>query len=420
MKLRSVQMLRGVAALLVVLFHLRVIRWSMIQSMGEAAVPAIPLIENGYAGVDLFFVISGFIMVYVTGNRSTGLATAGGFLAARAWRIYPPWWLFAGLFTAYMLVAHVGLNSSGLGWQAIGEGTPPAEYLWKSFALVPQAKYPILNVGWTLIHEMYFYLVFALSLLVARRWLPVILALWAVSVAGLALAGYSTPIGGTLLSLAVHPMTLEFIMGGFAGLAVCSGRRWQPGLLAALSIVLFLAALALTLPATVTATEADATFGPFARIGHQFIWQSDGAWSLFMLEWGRVIAFGLPAATLVYALASLEAEGRLPILKPLEALGDWSYSLYLSHILILAGAARVLPKIAEWTGLADLIGFTSPSLTGTVVFCAIGLVATVAYAALTYRYYERPLIRLFSRTREQWFSAHKVRLQPALPAARIW
>jgi len=83
-RLDHIQALRGIAALMVVVSHLLIIerKYSVDQILGEWAV-------FGMAGVDLFFVISGFIMVYVMWDRPRGVKASAEFLWGRASRIYP-------------------------------------------------------------------------------------------------------------------------------------------------------------------------------------------------------------------------------------------------------------------------------------------------------------------------------------------
>ncbi|MEM1150063.1 MAG: acyltransferase [Pseudomonadota bacterium] len=402
MKLHSIQMLRAIAALLVLGFHIRAVQADTIAELtGEPRIFATwPILENGYAGVDLFFVISGFIMVLVTGSGQRGPGASGVFLLSRAVRIYPIWWLFAGVMAAYMLVTYGAVNSGAGGWADLAGSVPVPEYLWKSFLLVPQEGYPVLSVGWTLVHEMYFYAVFAVTLLFARRWLWVFLLAWAGLVVGFALAGYSRPLALSIPSLAVHPMTLEFIAGAFAGLAVCSGRRLAPVALALLSLAWLVAALILSLPAD---QIGQLEGGWIAIDGYQFSLITGENWSTFVLEWGRVIVFGPPCALLVYALASLDVEKRIVIPRALSILGDWSYALYLSHILVLVAIARVFPDLAAGP-----------------YFALAAVPAALIIAGLTYTLLERPLMAVFNAWRRETFSAEGPAPRPARVAARIW
>ena len=402
MKLHSVQMLRAVAALLVVGFHIRAVQAGAIADLTGTTrnFAAWPVIENGFAGVDLFFVISGFIMVLVTGSGGRGPGASGIFLLSRSVRIYPIWWLFAGAMTAYMLISYGTVNTGSGGWTDLANTASVPEYLAKSFALIPQERYPVLAVGWTLVHEMYFYVVFAITLLFARRWLWMFLLGWAALVVGFSLAGFSRPSADSVTSLVVHPMTLEFIAGAFAGLAVSSGRRIAPATLSIVAVVWLVAVLVFVLPAE---EQGPLSGGLIALQGHQFSIVTGENWSSFVLEWGRVIAFGPPCALLVYAFASLDADGKMPISRSLSVVGDWSYALYLSHILVLVAIARLLPAIAA-----------SP------FFALIALPAILLVAGLTYTLVERPLMNAFSRWRKSAFQDGTHVPRPAPIAARIW
>ena len=138
-QLRTIQMARGVAANLVVFSHL-----FFVESKYTAAgvLPAFTL--YGIAGVDLFFVLSGFIMVAVAG-RDIGPIE---FLWRRATRVYPTYWLISLAVLAVAIVAPAIVNSS----------IQVPISLWRSFLLIPDRTLPLLAVGWTLVHEMYFYL----------------------------------------------------------------------------------------------------------------------------------------------------------------------------------------------------------------------------------------------------------------------
>ena len=430
MKLNSIQMLRAIAALLVLFYHVRGVQTRMLADAGlDASGRWAPLVDNGFAGVDLFFVISGFVMVFVTAQGARGPMAATSFLFARAVRIYPLWWLFAGIFTLYMLTAHAWLDLFGLGWDAIGAGEPPAEYLAKSFALVPQAQYPVLNVGWTLIHEMYFYLVFTVFLLLPHRWLPALLAGWAVLVFAGGLAGFAAPIAGTLLTLAAHPMTLEFILGAVTALLVLSGRRWRPGIASIIGAIWLGVALWFVLPPEFTPSpDAPPLFAGLVWTDGQIALVGTENWSAYTLSWGRVIAYAVPCALLVYGLACLEIEGRLPVSRMLVRLGDWSYALYLSHILVLAGLAIILPDVLAMAerlfsvpqSVTELFQPINPGLDGNIGFSILACTASIVTAGLAYNFFERPVMAWFGAARRKLFSGPRATLAPGVLRARIW
>lgn len=446
MKLKSVQALRGLAALLVVFYHVRALEALSIEANGLEEVTWVGRVfSNGYAGVDLFFVISGFIMVFVTRSAQTGLQPAADFLFARATRIYPIWWVFAGIMTIYMAAAH-GLPNGAEGWQTVSRSQPPVDYVVKSFLLLPQAEFPILGVGWTLVHEVYFYAVFALFMLLPRRLLPLLLAAWAAMIVAGAFAGFSVPFAGTMRELVFYPMTMEFIMGAFAGLAVVSGRVWRPGILA-LVAALWLAG----------------------------VLSYHGVETLDTLTWGRVLWYGPPSALLIYALAGLDAQRRLAWLIPATAgflvasaiyqlaglsdaspdlarqdavvlativgavsmlavlwigwllghsapgplistqpffqtllrwavrLGDWSFSLYLSHIIVVTAVRRTFETLAQQSALAPYFRLGAPGPVDNLLFLVTCLVLSITAAWLTYRYIEKPWIILFGDLRQSLF-----------------
>ncbi len=105
------------------------------------------------SGVDLFFVISGFIMVWVAGEPSRSEGRYRLPLRART-RIYPLWWIFAAVGCAKYFLAFGILTNPDSNWR------DPAFFV-DSFLLLPQDGFPVLSVGWTLVHEVHFYLVFA-------------------------------------------------------------------------------------------------------------------------------------------------------------------------------------------------------------------------------------------------------------------
>ena len=178
-----------------------------------------PMLMSGFAGVDLFFVISGFIMVWIAGDWAPGSTSAAKFLFARVTRIYPVWWLFAALTALYFLIAN------GVPWDAdllSNFEVGGAEHLIKSMLLVPHEAFPVLTLGWTLMHEMYFYLVFALLLLLPGHLRGGAMIAWAGLIGAGMLFGATGFYADGLMSLALYPMTLEFLLG--AALAWSSNR----------------------------------------------------------------------------------------------------------------------------------------------------------------------------------------------------
>ena len=210
-QLRTIQVARGVAANLVVFSHL-----FFVESKYTVGGVLPPFTLYGISGVDLFFVLSGFIMVAVAG-RDIGPIE---FLWRRATRIYPTYWLVSLAVLAVAIVAPTIVNSS----------IQVPISLWRSFLLIPDRTLPLLAVGWTLVHEMYFYLVFAIIL--ALR-IPILAGLigWGVIVLVIVATFPDQIANSPVLRLATSPLTAEFMMGAAVGLLW--RKRHMPGTIAA-------------------------------------------------------------------------------------------------------------------------------------------------------------------------------------------
>ncbi|MEW6756473.1 MAG: acyltransferase, partial [Candidatus Latescibacterota bacterium] len=250
--------------------------------------------------------------------------------------------------------------------------------LLPSFLLWPQEKAPLLGVGWTLWHELYFYAVFALLLLGKEAALARRLAVWAalVVVGGLAYGRWLDPPAVSLLRIATDPLTLEFAAGCLIGwrLRQGQGQRWAwPALLGGAAAGLVVAPLA---PEGLTGSVPD--------------------------RWVRVLLLGIPAALLVYGAAALERGAGFVLPRWLVWTGGASYSIYLGHTLVLAVGRRLWFAVAEKGHVA-----AGGWLDGVDNVIAFGLLvgAVLAVGAASYRLLEYPLME-----------AARSRLRPRAPA----
>lgn len=350
-KLDSVQALRGLAAIMVVFYH----------AQTEELSPGIW--ARGYAGVDMFFVISGFILTYVSRDYARDLPTVARFLYARATRVYPLWWVFALILPLYFLVSYGAPLPPD---QSALISDPPA-YIIKSLLLWPQSELPVLKVGWTLIHEMFFYLVFSLALMFRRPALPALLIVWA----GLTLLGswlvHDANLDSPVLALATSHLTLEFIAGAFVALAVRHGLHVQPRAIFLLGLAGLAAALVLYTTPTPSA-----------------------------LLWGRVAVFTLPCCALLYGSVVMEQERGLRIPRWCVALGNWSYALYLVHTIVILGLQRLSREASLRLpdGWKTWLVYSEPGISGDLVFAVAIFALSIPAAALAHIYLERPLMRL--------------------------
>jgi peptidoglycan/LPS O-acetylase OafA/YrhL len=272
-------------------------------------------------------------------------------------RVYPLWWIFCSLMALYFWLTYGQPASPDLETSQ----TAMMAYV-KSLLLWPQDALPILNVGWTLIYEVAFYVVFALLLLLPAKLRPIFLTVWAVGL--LIKWAVAAPLGGVADSWAttlMDPLCLEFLMGAAAAYFI---RRTT------LSISMPLGFLALGIGLFGVALCLGAT-----GVGLDFA-QS------------RVLIFGLPAMLIVIGCVGCERADRFKAPALLGRIGDASYTLYLSHILVLL----VLKRGAMAAGMFD--GATPLSVT---VFTVIGVSVSVVASLIIYRFVERPLLQVSRR-----------------------
>jgi len=342
-RLANIQSLRGIAALFVVFSHLLVIerKYSPDQFLDS-------WMSFGMVGVDLFFVISGFIMVHVAMKMRRGAGSAFEFLFARVTRIYPLYWLVSAALLVVWLVRPDMVFSSFK--------TEPN--IVKSFLLYPDARDPLLAVGWTLVHEIGFYLIFALALLLKPRWLLPFLLLWAGIIGVGHYVGINT--NSPVISLLFSPLTYEFLAGALAGWVF---HKWH----AKFALATLLTGLLLWA----------GTFYVLISAGH----------SMIESHMGRAIHFALPATLTVYGLAGMKTH--LP--KYTQTLGDWSYSLYLTHVLTLTLFGRIWHK------------FANESIWDNILVLIVLIIASIIVAGLTYRLAEKPMLLSAKLLRRRFF-----------------
>ncbi|CCD99466.1 acyltransferase [Bradyrhizobium sp. STM 3809] len=287
-KLESIQVLRALAAVMVVLFHTKTF-------------------TQGYAGVDIFFVISGFIMGTV-GIKETPV----NFFRQRLIRIAPLYWTMTLIMCGFSLIPHFFRNFRF-----------DAESLIKSVLFIPYVDqaghvWPLVIAGWTLNYEMFFYLVFTLGLVIGRpRFFSSSLMLLLIFV------GFLGAKDGAFAQTYTDPILLEFV----AGMAL-SARAPLGGLRLGLAQLM-------------------AGAGAFAVIGLTGFVPGDGV--------PRLIFLGLPSLLLVSGALSVERAGYWPRLTFAVVLGDASYSLYLTHGFVVSAAEKVSPLHPYLNAIAVLL-----------------------------------------------------------------
>jgi len=347
-RFESLQGLRGVACLMVVAYHIA--RAETGYGLGFS--PCKPVLWFGYAGVDLFFVLSGFIIAATCRNDLGRPGKLPSYLFRRVWRIFPTYWvaliLSAGV---YAVLAPVPLIAPG--W--------PGELLDTVF-LLPQSHVPrILPVAWTLTYELMFYIAFASLFLFPRRVAAAVLAGWALAVAAGAVAGHRPH--NLYSGLALSPFILEFLGGCLVASRPIqlSGRQ---------AVQMILVALVWCGVGSVAFFDRDSTRLP---TDHR----------------ARVLVFGVAATLAVLAFTGWERGGARFARTWLSSVGDASYSIYLVHT----------PLIVLATYLTVLAGMNH-SRTVHSAWIVLMLVVSVMPGLLLHRYVESPLLRLGKRPKE--------------------
>ncbi len=290
-ELYGIQMLRAIAALAVVVHH-------TLEESGGAIGKFSPdwLTTSGASGVDIFFVISGFIMFHVTFRDRRGPPTPGTFLFRRATRIYPFYWLCC---LAVLTISAMGFLASN---------HYPARTIAGALILLPGNA--LLGTAWTLVFEMYFYLLFAATLWARSATISVIATIAAILC--LQVAGSLMPATATAKFLA-SPLSLEFCFGLVLGYGYAAWMRRDR----AWPVPPVMALVAMAVMAVVPLFVAhDATTS--------------------LPELPRIAAWGLPAVVVVASVLTIGAP-RTAVARFLVLLGDASYALYLTHAFVMMG-----------------------------------------------------------------------------------
>ena len=317
--LPSIQILRALAALSVMTVH-----------------TALPGHVTGGAGVDLFFVISGFIMVYASEPLFGRRDAPRIFFLRRVVRIVPLYW--AATATLVGILLHLRGDLVGM------RGMIIASFAFFPYPAPDGRMVPLHVLGWTLNYEMFFYAVFAGAMVLSRR--RTVLAIVILFAAAVALGlAFKLPQPFAFWS---DPIILEFCFGMLLALAYREGVQ----LPYAASVGLMLA-------------------GALGFVASAFFDDS--------MAW-RTIAWGVPAtAVLAGSVLSKESPTPAPLARTFVFLGDASYSLYLVHYVVLAllpqSRLRWFEAAPEWS------------------YGLFLMAASIAIAVMVYLLFENPTRR---------------------------
>jgi len=337
-KLNGVEAARGVAALLVVFFHATNML-SATQYFGDKALGG--LFDFGHAGVDFFFVLSGFIIFFIHHGELGQSKFVPIYWYKRFIRIFPTYWVVLLLFGIILIYSPT---------RDMHERLPAV--IASRVVLWPHIQGPILTVAWTLSHELMFYLLFSLLFLEVKLGIAGLL-IWLMfiifNVTTNTFADYFW--GGMVFRI--------FNLGFFFGMAVAMLVVYRP----------------------IRFARGAFWFGTllFFTAGVTESWGPD-----MPVEWPPLhLAYALGASAALYGLVGLERAGQLIVPKFMMVLGKASYSIYLLHVIVIMVLQQVLLVVKPWGMLPD-------------AFIFLAVVASAVFVAVVFsNVVEQPLLRRF-------------------------
>lgn len=296
-KLQGIEAARGVAASLVVVYHAA--RHLDLNGMGLPW--AFGIEKFGHAGVDFFFVLSGFIILFAHWGDIGSPASLPRYAERRCTRIFPLYW---PVLAAYAVLAVLGSRA----WSpSIGE-------VFANFLLLPSSSEPVVGVAWTLQHEMLFYALFV-GLLVSRALGLVLIGAWVVWIVAISAGQLAAPELRTW-QVCASVYNLQFVMGMAAAWI---SQRWRAPRSGAMAIAGALA---------------------FFVVG---VAESRG-WIDGYADPARFL-YGVAAWLFVVGIVERERESELRVPRWLAVLGKASYSIYLVHLLVLGLAYKLFVRL---------------------------------------------------------------------------
>jgi len=327
--LHNIQILRALAALLVVMHHLL----PHYQVMGGDFYIIRVISEWGFIGVDIFFVISGFIMSYTTFEKDRTYANAKIFFKHRLLRVYIGYWPF---FVAMLILLYVTTPTQITQLDMVG-----------SFFLMNVDMFQlVLPISWSLSYELYFYFLFLFTFIFSVNQLKILIP------------SFIFIIFTSVIYTFYNPQTPEpffyshFVLEFFSGVILYMYRKYlfNSGILIIALIIIFIAMW----------------FG----ITYE---TKNGLY--------RILTFGLTSFSIILVALILESKHIYYHGKYLEALGNASYTLYLSHLIII--------QLFYFSGLRGL--FTSTYTILPLLGFLLVIVLCVIFSLIYYQKIEKPM-----------------------------
>lgn len=326
--LSNIQMLRALAAIAVVLHH----AYPHYEAMGGKLLGIQIVSQWGFLGVDIFFVISGFIMAFTTFNKERTLKNAKTFFKHRLYRIYLGYWPFFFAMLSILLV----IQSARL---------TNIDMVGSFFLMNANMFQLVLPISWSLSYELYFYFLFLFTFFFSIKQLYILIPVVVGVILSLVLYSFFTTEFSK--SFFYSHFLLEFFFGVL--LYMYKNHLMKSWLL---PVSLLIAVIA---------------------YGYGVTYETKNG--LY-----RVLTFGTGALFIVLSALILEQKNIYRAGKLFEALGDASYTLYLGHLIIL--------ELFYLVGLRQL--FNSDGSLLPLLGLLLIIVISIVFSLVYYKRIEKP------------------------------
>lgn len=378
MKLNSIQFLRAVAVLLIVYAGSMDLQmqfsWSNQQDFYH-------LQKFGAIGIDLFFVISGFIITYSSYNY-TGAAQGARFLTKRFFRINPVYYITSLVFFGVALIQGWKDNSSIQIDKTINSAIDTMLIIPSSGDV--HSYKPMLDIGWPLSFGWLFYILFFLLILSKTRYKVLFMG---IILTGLVALGYLKKTIDYRIIFITNPIILEFLLGvliAWLYLRIKTILKFIPTTCILIALLSYIALIAYSNNVPI----------------------SDKIWNLYgFVGMRRFLIWGIPSAFLVAGCLFMEKNNQLARLwnnKWLQLTGNASFSIYLVHITVFS----LLTMLYKGTGF-----FLNPDL---AIWLQLALAVFVSICF--YKLVEKPLLERALKIRKPISASMAISMESS-PAA---
>ncbi|RLA17325.1 MAG: hypothetical protein DRQ60_02300 [Gammaproteobacteria bacterium] len=345
--LYSIQGYRGIAALLVVLFH-----GTLKIEYEYGITPLFGIFKNGFSGVHLFFVLSGFIILTAHVKDIGNPSKLGWYFKRRLIRIYPIYWI------VFFVLG---------GWKLVFRSMDLEAFFLNAFLFLPEAE-QVIQVSWTLLYEIIFYIFFA-SLILNKKLGLVTIAAWFISI--LLIWNSSSPVF-------LHHFNLLFIFGISAAVLRFKLIRFDSGISSSIA-------------------KTCVSLGVVLFLGTSIYYSS---LNVSLTQWPThpvtIFGFGLASFLLVLGSASPGVEAFFRRHKIMSLLGNASYSIYLVHYWCLKAVFNLVRSLMERSTGIVLNDEAGQSLVVAGVLFVVIVVPSVWAGIWVHLKVEQPLL-LFLR-----------------------